>query len=233
LCETTPGVRSFSGYVHLPSSLLKGFGGAVEYNASVFFWYFESRKDHRNAPLSLYLGGGPGTTSLLGVTNENGPCYVNADSNSTRLNPWSWNNNVNMLYIDQPVHVGFSYDELVPVVSDMLTGAITPSNGSATSNATSFAGVLPSQKPESAPNTTTNAAKILWQFTQIWLQEFPEHQTSDDRVSIWGNSVRFFSFQFSSDLLLKALVWRALGSWVSRAIPVSEPKDSKWFHRRY
>jgi hypothetical protein len=189
ICETTPGVRSFSGYIHLPSSLLKGFGGATEYNASMFFWYFESRKDPQNAPLSLYLGGGPGSTSLGGVTAENGPCYINADSNSTRLNPWSWNNNVNMLYIDQPVQVGFSYDELVPSVLDLLTGVVAPSDGSETMNGTTVTGILPSHRIDAAPNTTENAARILWQFTQIWLQEFPEHQSSDDRVSIWGNSV--------------------------------------------
>jgi hypothetical protein len=155
----------------------------------MFFWYFESRKDPQNAPLSLYLGGGPGASSLGGVTSENGPCYVNADSNSTRLNPHSWNNNVNMLYIDQPVQVGFSYDELVPSVLDLLTGAVAPSNESETANTTYVTGILPSQRTGSTANTTMNAAKILWQFAQIWLQEFPEHETSDDRVSIWGNSV--------------------------------------------
>jgi hypothetical protein len=65
--------------------------------------FLESRNDPKNSPLSLYLGGGPGTTSLGGATFENGPCFINPDSNSTTLNEWSWNNNVNMLYIDQPV----------------------------------------------------------------------------------------------------------------------------------
>jgi hypothetical protein len=175
--------------VHLPSSILDGFGGTTTYNASMFFWYFESRKDPKNAPLSLYLGGGPGATSLTGVTSENGPCYINPDSNSTRLNPWSWNNKVNMLYIDQPVQVGFSYDKLVPSMLDLLTGAVTPTNESISSNLTSVTGVLPSQDPSSAANTTANAARILWSFTQIWLQDFPEHESSDDRISIWASSV--------------------------------------------
>ncbi|KAF2034063.1 alpha/beta-hydrolase [Setomelanomma holmii] len=188
ICETTLGVRSFSGYVHIPSSLIDGYGGQVSYNASMFFWFFESRRDPKNAPLSLYLGGGPGSTSLTGVVSENGPCFINPDSNSTTHNPWSWNNNVNMLYIEQPVQTGFSYDELVPSILDLLTGAVTPVKGSATSNATAVTGILPSQNPGSAPNTTMNAARMIWQFTQIWLQEFPEFATSDDRVSIWANS---------------------------------------------
>jgi hypothetical protein len=159
----------------------------------MFFWFFESRKDPKNSPLSLYLGGGPGTTSLGGATAENGPCYINADSNSTTLNPWSWNNNVNMIYIDQPAQVGYSYDKLVPSMLDLLTGSITPSNGSEVSNVTSLAGTFASQDPSSAANTTGNAARILWQFTQIWLQEFPEYKSSDDRISIWANSVRCYS----------------------------------------
>ena len=29
---------------------------------------------------------------MLGLLVENGPCFINADSNNTRLNEWSWNN---------------------------------------------------------------------------------------------------------------------------------------------
>lgn len=31
---------------------------------------------------------------MMGALSENGPCFVNNDSNSTYLNPWSWNNEV-------------------------------------------------------------------------------------------------------------------------------------------
>jgi hypothetical protein len=149
----------------------------------------ESRNDPKNAPLSLYLGGGPGTTSLGGATAENGPCTINRDSNSTTLNPWSWNNNVNMLYVDQPVQVGFSYDELVSSTLDLLTGTIMPTNRPVETNGTLMPGVLPSQNPGAMANTTANAARIMWQFSQIWLQEFPEHRSSNEHVSVWANSV--------------------------------------------
>lgn len=39
-----------------------------------------------------------------------GPCSVNAD-NTTKLNPYSWNNYSNMIYIDQPIGTGFSYGD--------------------------------------------------------------------------------------------------------------------------
>jgi carboxypeptidase C (cathepsin A) len=42
------------------------------------------------------------------VISEKGPCKFE-DGPDPIINPFSWNNNVNMLYIDQPLNVGFSY----------------------------------------------------------------------------------------------------------------------------
>lgn len=92
ICETTPGVRSFTGYVHLPPGALEDLGEATDYPINTFFWFFEARNDPANAPLAIWMNGGPGSSSLLGLFVENGPCYVNADSNSTYLSEWSWNN---------------------------------------------------------------------------------------------------------------------------------------------
>lgn len=58
ICETTPGVNAYAGYVHLPSHTLldSGFNQTDPINA--FFWFFESRKDPRNAPLTIVQLGG-------------------------------------------------------------------------------------------------------------------------------------------------------------------------------
>jgi carboxypeptidase C (cathepsin A) len=86
-------VKSYSGYVHLPAGTLDDLGVRNQtYEINTFFWFFESRKDPENAPLSIWMNGGPGSSSLLGLLRENGPCHVNPDSNSTVLNEWSWNN---------------------------------------------------------------------------------------------------------------------------------------------
>lgn len=89
ICETT--AKSFSGYVHLPPGSLADLGEEQEYPINTFFWFFEARNDPENAPLSIWLNGGPGSSSLYGLFTENGPCYVNADSNSTTLSEWAWN----------------------------------------------------------------------------------------------------------------------------------------------
>jgi carboxypeptidase D len=55
VCETTPGVNSYSGYVDLDE------------NTHMFFWFFEARHNPANAPLTLWLNGGPGSDSLIGL----------------------------------------------------------------------------------------------------------------------------------------------------------------------
>jgi hypothetical protein len=54
ICETTPGVNSFSGYVHLPANLLAETQDASDpYNISTFFWYFEVSINTSHAGLRI------------------------------------------------------------------------------------------------------------------------------------------------------------------------------------
>ena len=58
----------------------------------------------------LWLNGGPGASSLCaGLLFENGPCSISSDCNTTIHNPYSWNEKVNIIYLDQPIGTGFSY----------------------------------------------------------------------------------------------------------------------------
>jgi len=183
-------VRSYSGYVHLPAGSLDDLGVRNQtYDINTFFWFFESRKDPQNAPLSIWMNGGPGSSSMLGLMRENGPCYVNPDSNSTYLSEWSWNNEVNLLYLDQPVQAGFSYDELTNVTVSSYTEnsgvkVADFSNGVPEQNNTFYVGTYPSQNRNYTTQGTMNSARAFWNFAQVWFQEFPGYKPNDNRISI-------------------------------------------------
>lgn len=165
-------MRSYDGYIYLPSTVLSDVGN---YSISTFFWFFEARNNPGNAPLSIYLAGGPGSSSTFAAANsESGPCLVNADANSTSINPFSFNNHVNMLYIDQPVQSGFSYDSLINGTVDYSTRVVTPadfSDGIPVQNGTVFPGMFASQSPATTVNNTLTGAKALWHFAETWLNE--------------------------------------------------------------
>ena len=55
VCETTPGVGSYSGYIDLAPDM------------HAFFWFFESRNDPSSDPITLWLNGGPGSDSQIGL----------------------------------------------------------------------------------------------------------------------------------------------------------------------
>nr|AJD23205.1 serine carboxypeptidase [Onygena corvina] len=187
LCETTEGVKSYAGYVHLPPGTLKDLGVEQDYPINTFFWFFEARKNPENAPLSIWMNGGPGSSSMFGMLTENGPCFVNPDSNSTRLNPHSWNNEVNMLYLDQPVQVGLSYDTLANFTRNLVTDTITelkPGDPIPKQNATFLVGTYASRNVKQTSQGTHNAAIALWHFAQVWFQEFPGYHPRDSRISI-------------------------------------------------
>jgi cathepsin A (carboxypeptidase C) len=56
----------------------------------------------------LWLNGGPGCSSLTGLFMELGPASIDEKLNVV-YNPYSWNSNASVIFLDQPVNTGYSY----------------------------------------------------------------------------------------------------------------------------
>jgi carboxypeptidase C (cathepsin A) len=67
-------------------------------------------KDTFFVSLSSAANGGPGCSGLIGFGTEQGPYYISKKGVLSE-NPYSWNKLANMLYIEQPAGVRFSYSE--------------------------------------------------------------------------------------------------------------------------
>ncbi|EFQ99297.1 hypothetical protein MGYG_02309 [Nannizzia gypsea CBS 118893] len=181
-CETAfDDQKQYTGYVSLPPSTI----GPIQQNYSIntFFWLVESRFNPQNAPLTVYLNGGPGSTSLVGVFQETGPCEVieiAKDRIGTHTREWAWDRSSNMLYIDQPAQSGFSFDRLQEGSLNLLNStyifppAEPPVNQS---RITWLDGVTSSNDAQVTTNTTSTAAKAIWHVLQVLLAEFPQYSS--------------------------------------------------------
>lgn len=83
-------------------------------NDTLFFWAFERENGSLTAtagesdkPWGIWLNGGPGASSLLGLLYENGPIHLNPDF-SAYENNYSFSNLADYFWIDQPVGTGWS-----------------------------------------------------------------------------------------------------------------------------
>ncbi|CAM3559949.1 hypothetical protein NOGI109294_02470 [Nocardiopsis gilva] len=110
--------RSYAGHVDIDSKVHRGNKNHL------FYWFFESQTcsphvsvaDQQEliseTPLIIWLNGGPGASSLLGLFLENGPFTISGDATGTiSVNPASWNQEAHVVYWDQPIGTGYSYAE--------------------------------------------------------------------------------------------------------------------------
>ncbi|KAL1832208.1 hypothetical protein ACET3Z_001859 [Daucus carota] len=107
-------VKSLPGFVgSFPSNHYAGYvtlKGESELN---FYYYFVTSEGNPSKdPVVLWLNGGPGCSSFDGFVYEHGPFNFEAGKGglpTLHLNPYSWSKVSNIIYLDSPVGVGFSY----------------------------------------------------------------------------------------------------------------------------
>ncbi|XP_044979444.1 serine carboxypeptidase 1-like isoform X2 [Hordeum vulgare subsp. vulgare] len=108
-------LRQYSGYIDVDQAAGK----------SLFYYFVEAPVDPAHKPLVLWLNGGPGCSSFgLGAFEEVGPFRVDTDGRTLCPNPYSWTAAANLLFLESPVGVGFSYalnEEVYKTMGDNMT----------------------------------------------------------------------------------------------------------------
>ncbi|ONK78758.1 uncharacterized protein A4U43_C02F22110 [Asparagus officinalis] len=95
-----PLVSQFSGYITVNK----------ERGRALFYWFFEAQTLPSKRPLLLWLNGGPGCSSIgYGAAAELGPLRVKRYGTGLEFNKYAWNKEANLLFVESPVGVGFSY----------------------------------------------------------------------------------------------------------------------------
>ncbi|KAK9282894.1 hypothetical protein L1049_011119 [Liquidambar formosana] len=96
------GFSQYSGYITVDPQA----------GRALFYWLIEApvSRGPTSKPLLLWLNGGPGCSSIAyGASEEVGPFRVQSDGKTLSLSPYAWNKEANLLFLDSPAGVGFSY----------------------------------------------------------------------------------------------------------------------------
>ncbi|KAL1965533.1 hypothetical protein VTN77DRAFT_5616 [Rasamsonia byssochlamydoides] len=179
-CQTVfSSQKQYTGYVTLPPYALAPV--QQNYSINTFFWFVEARTDPATAPLTIFINGGPGSSSMVGLFQEVGPCEVveiSTNELGTQAREWGWDRSSNLLFIDQPNQVGFSYDVLRNGSLNLLSEehSFPPADVPSGQPAYTFLnGTFSSNSTESTANTTAIAAGAAWHIVQGFLGAFPQY----------------------------------------------------------
>ncbi|KAJ7955274.1 Carboxypeptidase [Quillaja saponaria] len=97
---SNPSISQFSGYITVNE----------DHGRALFYWFFEAQSQPSKKPLLLWLNGGPGCSSIgYGAAVELGPLIVDKNGAGLLHNTYSWYQEANLLFVESPVGVGFSY----------------------------------------------------------------------------------------------------------------------------
>jgi len=114
---------SLAGRAHITYDIYSGYIPVSTSPDYLFYLFYGSRDHNPDAPLVIFTNGGPGCSSMEGATTEVGPLVLfdikeacsptrtsSCDySNQLSDNAYAWNAHANLLFVDQPRNVGYSF----------------------------------------------------------------------------------------------------------------------------
>ena len=105
---TADKVNSLWQWTDISWGLYSGYGQVSGSSKSLHYVAALSQQNKTTDPVIVWFNGGPGCSSMLGFLQEHGP-YSLQDGNTTFTpNPYSWNKEANVIYIESPAGVGYS-----------------------------------------------------------------------------------------------------------------------------
>lgn len=102
--ELDPKQKMYSGYINVDAAS----------NRNLFYWFVESSSPTAATdPLVLWTNGGPGCSGISGgLFSEFGPFFPSIDGGlNLTANPWTWTSKANIIFIEQPAGVGYSFSD--------------------------------------------------------------------------------------------------------------------------
>ncbi|GMI93754.1 serine carboxypeptidase-like 44 [Hibiscus trionum] len=91
--------KQFSGYIDVDPIAGK----------SLFYYFVEAESDPINQPITIWLTGGPGCSSVGDGFVGVGPFITTNNAIGLKRNPYAWTKVSNVLFIDSPIGSGWSY----------------------------------------------------------------------------------------------------------------------------
>ncbi|KAF3772857.1 Serine carboxypeptidase-like 45 [Nymphaea thermarum] len=141
---------------------------------ALFYYFVEAETEPSSKPLVIWFNGGPGCSSVgVGAFSENGP--FRPSGNILVRNEYSWNTEANMLYVETPAGVGFSYSR----------------------NISDYQGMNDERTGKIYVTSRDNLA-----FLRRWFVKFPEYKNRD--LFITGESYAGHYIPQLAELLIRA-----------------------------
>lgn len=93
----------------MSSAWYSGYLDVSETKALHYVFVTSTSTDAKNDPVVVWFNGGPGCSSLLALFSEHGPYVFDDNEFVIKPNPEPWNKRANVLYIESPAGVGYSF----------------------------------------------------------------------------------------------------------------------------